>query len=126
MTTTELTVSMQGVSSRQLREDLAQLVAANSGDVEVTWELRDAPHDTRSLDPTVLVAITTALGALAGTVVTCLSQLLQGRGRGTIVVISRDGTRIEGPADASAEQLAAYVAKIRELEVAHIHVSGLS
>ena len=126
MTATELTVSMQGVSSRQLRDDLARLVAGNSGDVEVVWELRDAPHDTRSLDPTVLVAITTALGTLAGTVVTCLFQLLQGRGRETIVVISRDGTRIEGPADASAEQLAAYVAKIRELEVAHIHVSGPS
>jgi hypothetical protein len=126
MTVTELSVSMQGMSSRQLRDDLARLVGANSGNVEVAWELRAAPHDTRGLDPTVLVAITTAVGTLAGTVVTCLFQLIQGRGRGTIVVISRDGTRIEGPADASAEQLDAYIAKIRELEVAHIHVSGPS
>lgn len=125
MTASELSVSMRGVPSRQLRESLAPLVVA-MGPVEVAWELRDAPHDTRSLDPTVLVAITSAAGALAGTVVTCLFQLLQGRSRGSIVVISRDGARIEGPADASAEQLAAYVAKVRELEVAHIHAAGAS
>jgi hypothetical protein len=125
MTATELSVSMQGMSSRQLRDDLARLVAADANcKVEVAWQLRAAPHDTRSLDPTVLVAITTTLGALAGTVVTCLFQLVQDRKRGTIVVITRDGTRIEGPADASPEQLAGYVAKVRELEVAHIHMAG--
>lgn len=116
---------MQGVPSRQLRDDLARLVAADAGDhIDVAWALREAPHDTRSLDPTVLVAVTTTLGALAGTIVTSLFQLVQGRKGRTVVVITRDGTRIEGPADASAEELATYVAKVRELEVVHLHVSG--
>ncbi len=76
MSKTEFGVSFPGLSSAQLRDALAVGPAAEFiAGQELALELRPAPIGTRSLDPTVLVAITDAVSAVLGCVITGLFQL---------------------------------------------------
>ena len=121
---TEFSLSVPGMTSDRL---LVGLRAVLDEDREigaaVMLEVRAAPHDTRSLDPTVLVAITSAVGTVVGAIITGLVQIV-GRKGGTIIVHTRHGDRIEVPEDVEPEQLELVIAKIRALDVAHIHVTG--
>jgi hypothetical protein len=120
----EFGVSFGGLTSEQLRDDLAARFAADHADGIPILELRPAPATTRAIDPTILVAITGVLGAVLGTVLTGLFQLAQVRRRGTVVVITATGARLEAPVNAKPEELELFVSKAKELDVAHIHVSG--
>ncbi|MBP2327045.1 hypothetical protein JOF56_007430 [Kibdelosporangium banguiense] len=120
----EFGVSFGGLTSEQLRAELAAGFAADQAEGIPVLELRPAPDTTRAVDPTILVAITGVLGAVVGTVLTGLFQLAQVRRRSTVVVITAKGTRLEAPVNAKPEELDLFVSKAKELDVAHIHVSG--
>ena len=121
---TEFSVSVHGMTSQRLQADLrAALDEDQDVGSAVVLEVRAAPHDTRSLDPTVLVAITSSVGTVIGAIVTGLVQLV-GRKRGTIIVHTRHGERIEVPENVAPEQLELVVSKIQALDVAHIHMTG--
>lgn len=125
MSQAEVGVSFRGMSSERLRDALAAQVALDpAARTALTLEVRPVPSGTRNVDPTILVAITGVIGTVLGTILTGLFQLAQSRKRGSIVVLTASGARLEAPVDAKPEELEVFIRKARELDVAHIHVSG--
>jgi hypothetical protein len=117
MSEPQFSVSVAGMTSSQLSAALAEAAGPQGAD---GLGLRSSAHDTRTLDPTVVVA---AIG-LVGTVINVLFTMIQGRRRARVVVMTATGSRLEAPANISPEELDLFVDKVRRLDVAHIHVAG--
>lgn len=108
-----------GIRSDQLRVAFASVLPEET----ISYELAPAPRQTRSFDPTVLVAIVGAAGTAIGALITGALQIAQTR-RGTgIVIQGRDGTRVEAPSSVSDEQLSTLVRSAMIMSATHIHIT---
>ncbi len=125
MKSIQMTLGFEGMSSAVLAAALVDVLPiASLPPSALDLQVRAAPRVTRSIDPTVLVAATSTVGAVVGALITGLLQLAQDRRSGSIIVVTRDGSRLEAPASVTAEQLDLLVTRARALDVAHIHVNA--
>ena len=113
----QFSVSVPGMTSSLLSAALTEAVGPKDAD---GVGLRSSAHDTRTLDPTVVVA---AIG-LVSTVINVLFTMIQGNRRARVVVMTSAGSRLEAPATISREELDLFIDKVRQLDVAHIHLVG--
>jgi len=97
--------------ARQVRDELAD---AREG-ISFPDRAHGRGDDYRS-DPTLLVAIVSAVGGAMSVYLGGLLKVAQQHAANTIRVKSKSGAEIDVPATVSADELAPYVAKVRELE----------
>lgn len=92
------------------------------------WESRDIQFELQSpstqlrtgLDPTVLVAIVGAAGTGMGALITGLMQFLNQNAQKKIVLQTKDGTRLEVPANTPVEKIDLLLKKLQPSPVEKI------
>ena len=103
-------------------EDLRKILEERIDSNGITLEIRKLEFILRGLDPTVLVAIVSALGTGLGALITGLLQIARQSTNKKIVMQSQSGQRLEVPADISPEELDALLEKLKELETQKVKV----
>lgn len=117
-----ISVSAQGMTSGALQRALNEGVGAHGE--SMTLELEPAPMSTRSVDPTVLVAIVSGASTALNALVIGLFSLAQGREGRKVVIQASTGARLEAPTSMTPDELDAWIASVQKVDVAHIHLAG--
>lgn len=116
-----ITLSAESMSSAALEEALADAMADGEAP---RYDRVPAPNQTRSVDPTVLVAIIGASSSGLTALITGFFALANIRAEGKILIQRADGSRIEVPASMAAEERATVLEQAAATEIVHIHLSG--
>jgi hypothetical protein len=88
----------------------------------VTLEIRKEPVRVRGVDGSVLVAVVGSAGAALGALVAGLLRVATGTRSRTILIESRDGRKLQYPADLPPEKVRELLAIIAELDAPTIRV----
>ena len=116
----EITITSESQKSRDVKNSLESDQWISREDVQ--FEMREAEHSRRAIDPTVLVAIVGAAGTSLGALLTGLLQVLKQTKSRQIVIQTKNGTRVEIPSDIAPNELDAIISKVRDLEAEKINI----
>ena len=103
------------LSLDKFKELIEKQVNLNESDIHL--EIKRPNFIPRGLDPTILVAIVGAAGTCLGAFLSGILQILKQTKSEKIVIQTKNGSRIEIPANTSADKLDQYIEKIKELEL---------
>jgi len=112
--------------SKQLPLDKVKSLLENKIDLSehrISLELVKPESEFRGLDPSVLVAIVGAVGVGLGALISGLLQLAMQTALKKIVIQSRDGAKLEIPADISEEKIVSLIEKIKKMEADTLDIS---
>ena len=102
------------MSAEELKEQLEDTLSGNNAEARLRTERLGIR--IRGMDPTILVAVVGAAGVSLGALISGLFQVAQQKSLKKIVVQSRDGARLEFPADTKPEEIDMLIEKVRALE----------
>jgi len=85
-------------------------------------ELRPTSIRLRGTDPTILVAIVGAVGGTVSALVTALLSIARKRQIGKIVIHSKEGSRLEVPANISMAKIDELIVKVKAMDVGIIEI----
>ncbi|MCP4600169.1 MAG: hypothetical protein GY847_06480 [Proteobacteria bacterium] len=108
------------LTSQELKEQFEQLPC---WDQSITLEVRqEQQRRLRTVDPTVLAAIFSAAGAALGALVTGLFQIAKATHKERVVLVSKDGLRIEIETRHALDKIPELIKLLRLMEVEIIRV----
>ncbi len=107
-------------TSQELKECLERLPDFdNSTTLEIRREQRLL---LKMVDPTVLVAIFTMTGTAMGALITGILQIIQGKHKERIVLVTKDGLRIEIEARHAIDKIPELIKLLQSMEVQTIRI----
>jgi hypothetical protein len=115
MTEIRIVSSDDVLSSNKLKEELE---GVGGWDHSIRLETRVEEHALyRTVDPTVLVAIFTMSGTAIGALITGLLQIAQANAKEKIVLVSKNGSRIEIEAKDAQSKIPELVEMLKSMDV---------
>ena len=111
----EIRIESRVTSVRKVYDLLA---ASSAGSVKI--EMRSDKGSDRGVDPTVLVAIVGAASTSLGALLSGLFGILMQARSNKIVIQTKDGGKIEIPANYSPQQVSDVIGKLQESSVSRI------
>lgn len=116
----EIKIYSQVHSLKKIKEKLEKFETTNSN--QVILDLLENDDDSRSIDPTILVAIVSSSSALIGILIGGLLKIFQNQKNQNIVFQSKSGAKLVIPADISSEKIKKYLKFIKEMDVTSIYL----
>jgi len=113
-------ITSNGFNRDELIGRLQSMPGCESPDV--TLILRKKKQVFRTLDPTVVLAITSAASAGLGALITGLLGIAKERKAKVIVIQDKEGRRLEVPVDYSKAEIQALLEVVRQMESAKIEI----
>lgn len=92
-------------------------------EVGASLEAKKSSLKFRGLDPTILVALIGALGTGFGALLTGLLQIAQKSAEKKIILQTKDGERLEIPADTPHEKIEQLIATLKQLDDQDIKIA---
>jgi hypothetical protein len=107
-------------TSQELKERLEGLP---DWDSSITLEIRQEQHLLlKTVDPTVLAAIFAMTGTALGALITGLLQVVRDKHKEKIVLVTKDGLRIEVEARHAQDKIPELIKLLRSMEVQTIRI----
>ena len=114
----EIKILSDHISSKELKQCVDSLPKEGA-----EYQLRQKSLGVRGIDPTILVAVISTTGASLVALLTTVLSIAKEKQLSKIIVQSKDGTKIEIPANYSVDKLDAIIKKIKEIETEKILIS---
>jgi hypothetical protein len=116
----EIKIVSQEMASKEIKESLEQI--PNWMNTQINLELRPTKLRLRNTDPTVLVAIASAASTTLGYLITGILNIVKERQLAKVTIETKDGTKIEIPANYPIKNVDDIIAKLKSLEVVRVEL----
>jgi hypothetical protein len=105
-------------SERLKPEELKRLLEGqlDPNDDQIVLDVRKRELIFRGLDPNVLVAIVAAAGTALGALITGVVEVAKQTSAKTIVIQSKNGSKLEFPAHMPSEEIDKLIEKVKKLD----------
>ncbi len=105
----------ESLSNQEIKKRLESLP---EWDNSISLEIRREEQDTlRSLDPTVLAAVLAMTGTALGALMTGLLQIAQAKNKEKIVLVTKEGLRIEVEAVNAQKKIPELIKLLKSMEI---------
>lgn len=116
----DIKISSDSISTSELKAYLEESRLIPS-DVEL--KLQRKTIQLREIDPTILVAVVGAVSTAMGALITGILAVVKEKQLGTVTIESKDGIKIEIPANYPLEKLDAILEKVKRIEASKIIIT---
>jgi hypothetical protein len=120
--TTKITISSISIPQQELQSLLEEELKLQK--LPINLQLETDPHNTRSIDPTILVALVTASGVVLSALINGLILVAQTKNQEKLILQGRNGARLEIPVNTPSKKIDEYIDKLKQIDVEHIHIAS--
>jgi hypothetical protein len=119
----QLQVDLKIMSLTELKERLISTVNPSESGFTIETKVPEDIVFRGAVDPTILVAVVGAAGTALGALIGGLLKVAQQSGSKMIVVETRDGDRLEFPANFAPDQIDMLIKKVKALRTEKLSIS---
>ncbi len=116
----EIKISSNSIDTLELKTILE---GSRNVPSEVEFKIKRKNIQLREIDPTILVAVVGAASTAIGALITGILSAVKEKQLGTVTIESKDGIKIEIPANYPLEKLDEMLEKVKRIEASKIIIT---